>query len=300
MKVDPRTVNLLILDMDNTLYDWIDYFVPAIYAMLPVAARLLNVDDDTLREDLRAVHVAHRNTEQPFALLETRAVDMRFPDLSRREKHDILKPAFDAFNEVRKQRLRLYPGVHETLAKIKATGCRLFGHTEATEINISTRLRALGLSQFLEAVYAVPSDGTPHPVGDDRAEQPDRVPVYVMPPTARKPDPRSLYAVLAGAGISAEYCAYVGDSMTKDVAMAKRAGVIAAWARYGVSRSRQMWLDLVKVSHWDPSAVVTADIATPQPPDIQPDVILDSFEQLLDNFRFSKAQLSLVLAGPVN
>ena len=298
--MDLRTVNLLILDMDNTLYDWIGYFVPAIYAMLRVAACLLDVDEDTLREDLRAVHVAHRNTEQPFALLETRAVDVRLPGLSRREKHDILKPAFDAFNEVRKQRLRLYPGVRETLAEIKAAGCRLFGHTEATEINISARLRALGLSQFLEAVYAVPSDGAPHPMGDDKAERPERVSVRVMPPSARKPDPRSLYAVLAETGVAAEYCVYVGDSMTKDVAMAKSAGVIAAWARYGTSRSHQMWLDLVKVSHWDPGAVATADTTIQQPIDIHPDVILDSFEQLLDNFRFSATQVPLVLAGLVN
>ena len=164
MKKKLPVVSVVIFDMDNTLYDWVSYFVPSIHAMLAEAACLLDVDEDQLRNDLKAVHVAHGNTEQPFALLETQAVARRLPMLSRRERHDLLKPAFDAFNDARKERLQLYPGVRETLQTMKTAGCRLFGHTEATTINIASRVRSLGLEEFLEAVYAVHFEGMPHPL----------------------------------------------------------------------------------------------------------------------------------------
>jgi len=280
-------VNVVILDMDNTLYDWVSYFVPAIHAMLAEAARLLDVDEAKLRDDLRAVHVSHGNTEQPFALLETQVVGKRLPTFDRRERHDFLEPAFDAFNEVRKERLQLYPGVRETLQAINATGCRLFGHTEATEVNISSRVRALGLNQLLEGIYALHFEGMPHPLGSDRGEPGARAEVRVTPSTTRKPDPGSIKAILADTGTTAGRCLYVGDNLAKDVTMAKRAGVLAAWARYGSRHDPQLWHDLVEISHWDPAAVAAVESGSTAPNEIKPDVIIDSFDELLLHFTFT-------------
>lgn len=282
----PRVVNVVILDMDNTLYDWVGYFVPAIRAMLSEAAHLLNVDEARLKEDLRAVNVSHGNTEQPFALLETRVVLERLPRLNRRGRHDFLAPAFDAFNNVRKERLQLYPSVRETLQVIKATGCRLFGHTEATAVNISSRVRALGLNDFLEEVYALRFEGMPHPLADDRREPRARSDVRIVATTDRKPDPGSIKAILAETGARASCCLYVGDSLAKDITMAKHAGVLAAWARYGVSHDQQLWRDLVEISHWDPSAVAAVESASAASSAIEPDVIVDSFIELLQHFTF--------------
>ena len=281
------TVSVVILDMDNTLYDWISYFVPAIHAMLAEAARLLDVDEDQLRSDLKAVHVARGNTEHPFALLETRTVTNCLPMLNRRERHDVLKPAFDAFNNVRKQRLQLYPGVRETLQTIKATGCRLFGHTEATEVNIANRVRSLGLEEILEAVYAVNFEGMPHPLDGEHGEPNGRVSVRVMPSTARKPDPSSVKIILAETGVEPVHCLYVGDNLTKDVGMAKKAGILAAWARYGTIHDSKLWHDLVEISHWVPTAVAAVEKDATAQTTIRPDVTIDTFKELLDHFTFS-------------
>jgi FMN phosphatase YigB (HAD superfamily) len=280
-------VNAVILDMDNTLYDWVSYFVPAVHAMLAEAARLLDVNEEQLREDLRAVHVARGNTEHPFALLETRSVASRLPALNRQERYEFLTPAFGAFNNVRDQRLRLYPGVFETLKEIKRAECRLFGHTEATDINISSRARSLGLHGLLEAIYAPRFTGLGHPLGSKRERSREPVPVHPLPSTARKPDPSSIQLILKEIGVKADRCLYVGDSLTKDVAMAKHAGILAAWARYGTGHDPELWRDLVDVSHWDATAVAAAKNTPVRPPDIQPDVTLDSFSELLCHFTFA-------------
>lgn len=286
-------VNAVILDMDNTLYDWVGYFVPAIHAMLAEAARLLEVDESQLRRDLRDVHVAYGNTEQPFALLETRTVATRMQMLSRRERYDLLKPAFDAFNEVREARLRLYPGVRETLQTIRTSGCRLFGHTEATEVNIVSRIRSLGLDDLLEAVYAMHFKGMPHPLNSDRQESDGQVPVRAMPSTARKPDPASLRTILAEIGVAPARCLYVGDNLEKDVGMAKRAGTLAAWARYGTSHDPQLWRDLVEISHWAPAAVAVVENSAASQNKAQPDVIIDAFTELLYHFTFTNESVAL-------
>ena len=273
--------------MDNTLYDWVSYFVPSIHAMVTEAARLIDVDEDQLRTDLKAVHVARGNTEHPFALLETQTVASRLSMLNRRERYDLLKPAFDAFNEVRKERLQLYPGVREALEIIKATGCRLFGHTEATEVNIASRVRSLGLEELLEAVYAVQFKGMPHPLHGDREESNGQIPVRVMPPTARKPDPSSIKAILTDTGVRAVHCLYVGDNLDRDVGMAKRAGILAAWARYGTIHDPELWRDLVEISHWAPAAVAAVENGRAARSTVKPDVIIDAFKELLRYFTFS-------------
>jgi FMN phosphatase YigB (HAD superfamily) len=285
----PPVVNAVILDMDNTLYDWVGYFVPAVQAMIAEAARLLGVDQDLVRDDLRAVHVARGNTEHPFALLETRTVARCLPDLNRKERHDILRPAFAAFNEVRTQRLHLYPGVLESLQKIKATGCRLFGHTEATDVNITSRSRSLGLDDTLEAIYAPRFRGSPHPLGTNREKPVERVLVRPLQSTARKPDPDAIQLILHDAGVEPDRCLYVGDSLSKDVAMAKSSGMLSAWARYGIDHDPQLWRELVGLSHWDAAAVAAAKNRPPEPSDVQPDVVLNSFDELLDHFVFAAA-----------
>jgi phosphoglycolate phosphatase len=283
MRSRRRTVHAIVLDLDNTLYDWVGYFVPAVRAMLAEAARQLSTDPRSLREDLRRVHVRHGNTEHPFALLETAAVRRRLAGLTARERHQALRPAFDAFNAARASQLRLYPAVADTLDSIRAAGCRLVGHTEATEVNIAARARALGLHTRLEAIYASEFTGPPHPLGAGRQRGGEPVPVVALRNGARKPDPELARRILRQVGVPAEHSLYVGDSVAKDIAMARGAGMMTAWARYGTRHDAALWTELVELSHWDPATVAAAAAASPLD---EPDVVLDSFDQLLEHFEF--------------
>jgi FMN phosphatase YigB (HAD superfamily) len=85
---------LLICDMDNTLYDWVSYFVPSFYAMVDATVNLLGCDRDRLLDDFREVHQRHHDSEQPFALLETRTVSDFFKGL---EKKKLLKHLIHLF-----------------------------------------------------------------------------------------------------------------------------------------------------------------------------------------------------------
>jgi FMN phosphatase YigB (HAD superfamily) len=252
-------VDALILDMDNTLYDWLAFFVPALYMMAEVAGTLLHTPTELVLRELREVHRKYGNTEHPFALLETELVRSAFPQATRREAYDALQPAFHAFNKERAMHLRLYPEVASTLTAVRAAGCRVFGHTEATVVNIKYRLLMLNISDCFDEVFASKWNGLSHPhqsrVGEDSDQR-----VRVLPTTACKPNPEALRVLLDEVHASPDRTLYVGDSLSRDVQMANEAGVLAAWAEYGSkNQTEELWKKLVHVSHWAGESVATAD-----------------------------------------
>jgi phosphoglycolate phosphatase len=179
----------------------------------------------------------------------------RFPDAGPAERRRLLEPALRAFDAVRDAELRLYPGVGETLTAIRATGCRVVGYTEATEANIKPRLRRLGLSRWLEHVYAPRFDGGPHPDGprpdgdSGSARRSGPLPIRPLEPRSRKPNVDILRQIIEDLGVSTKRCLYVGDSVERDVAMAEAAGALSAWAAYGCAHDPALEDRLAAVSH---------------------------------------------------
>jgi phosphoglycolate phosphatase len=108
-------------------------------------------------------------------------------------------------------RSRPFPGVIETLAALRADGCRLGVCTNKPHCLTLEVLAGLGLAEFFgEAVLG----------GDALA--------------VRKPDPRHLRAVIARAGAEDGASVMVGDSET-DVAAARAAGVPVVAVSFGYS-----------------------------------------------------------------
>jgi FMN phosphatase YigB (HAD superfamily) len=73
----------------------------------------------------------------------------------------------------------------------------------------------------------------------------------------------------------------VGDSLVRDVSMAKAAGVHAVWARYGLQYDRALWEILVRVTHWTDEDVRREEELRRLTKDVQPDYTIDDFGELL-------------------
>ena len=151
--LNPR-IRLLISDLDNTLYDWLSFFVPSFYAMVDVAASELGVDRERLLDELRAVHRHYGSSEHPYALLETQTVKARYGWATPAQQKEILDPAFKAFNAARKAMLRLYPSVSEGLRAIRLSGTRVVAYTESVVYNVVHRLELLQVLDQIDFVYA--------------------------------------------------------------------------------------------------------------------------------------------------
>src|SRR5689334_10800455 len=104
----------LITDLDGTIYDWADFFVPSFRLMIESLVNSTGLDEDTIIEAFRRVYLKHKTVEYPFDIEE---LDIWSSiGWSTEEIHERgVRPAQEAFEVARVKNLHLYPHVMETL-----------------------------------------------------------------------------------------------------------------------------------------------------------------------------------------
>lgn len=277
---------LLVCDLDNTLYDWVSYFVASFHAMVDEAVKITGCDRERLLNDFRAVHRYHQDAEHPFALLETESIQQRYPGKTRRNLAEILDPAFHAFNVARKQNLALYPGVREGLDALRSSDFILVAHTESKLYSAVDRLSRLDLEKYFSKIYCRRRSPVIHPTPGIAEEWLSLFPmdkVVELSHAQRKPNPDVLKEIYEAEGVSRIQTSYCGDSLARDVMMARDAGVLSIWARYGSSSNKSIYKDLVRVTHWTEADVVRERELTMRSRDLRPDFTLEkSFIEILE------------------
>ena len=271
---------LLITDLDNTLYDWVTFFSAAFRSMVTELTTLLDVPEETILNEFKVIHQRYGNSEQPFAVLELPSLKRRFPDMSRDEVLQKVDPALHRFNSTRKRTLALYPGVAETLAGLKQGGIKIVGHTEAILANSYWRLRALGVEEYFSRLYTLEGRESIHISPETQWVDPPKDFVTIVPRDERKPNPRLLTDICRREGVKPTSTYYVGDSLVRDIAMAKQAGVTAIWARYGTRYDPACWVDLIKITHWTDEDVIREKALKAKYGGVVADYAIDSFAEL--------------------
>jgi len=277
---------LLVCDLDNTLYDWVAYFVPSFYAMVDEVVKITGCDREQLLDDFRTVHRTHHDSEHPFALLETQTIHKIFQGKSRNEMANILDPAFHAFNSTRKATLHLYPGVLVSLDTLSESGITLVAHTESNLFAALDRLTRLEIEKYFKRIYCRERSGGPHPNPDAAQVWFDRISankVKELSHHQRKPNPDVLLEICADESTEPSEAAYVGDSMARDILMAREANVYAIWAKYGVSLVTDAYKKLVRVTHWTDDDVEREKKLAARVERLRPDAVLEkSFGEIVE------------------
>jgi phosphoglycolate phosphatase-like HAD superfamily hydrolase len=285
-----REINVLVTDLDNTLFDWFDIWYTSFHAMLHEIMRISEIPVDILELEIKAVHEKHGTSEYAFLIEE-------LPSLIKQHPHqnlmELYKPAIMAYREARRSKLVLYPSVRETLENIKASGTLIIGYTESLEFYTTYRLIKLGLDGILDFVY-FPADH-PLPEGltasqirhhDADAYRLRSTQTRHTPKGETKPNPQLLSHILEESGGAKETAAYVGDKLDKDVRMAQAAKVVDVYAKYGDTVRDERYELLRRVTHW-PSAPVEQERHTTED-NVSPTYTLQSsFAELLGIFDFN-------------
>jgi phosphoglycolate phosphatase len=271
---------LLITDLDNTLYDWVTFFTASFRDMANELTAVLDIPEQVLLDEFKSVHQRYGNSEQPYAVLELPSLQRKFSQLSRAEVLSKIDPALHRFNSTRKRTLSLYAGVAETLSELRGAGVKIVGHTEAIFANSYWRLRTLGLETYFNRLYTLEGKDAIHISSDSRWVDPPAGFVTVVPRDERKPNPRLLLDICNHEGADPSSAFYLGDSLVRDVAMAKEAGVTAIWARYGTKYDPDCWTFLVKITHWTDQDVEREKSLKSKYGKVIPDRTIDTFAQL--------------------
>lgn len=250
-------IRLVVTDMDNTLYSWIDYIVPAVEAMVDAVQLATGFPRIKVVQSLKAVYGKYESNEYPFALQES-SIFREFPEFGSFDKL-VIEPARMAFSEARRKYLKPYKNVAETLAVLREEKILVVALTDAPRNPAEQRAKRLGLDTWLLALYTMPGfsfpegpDGTALVAPDilqrqEKGEYKAACPVIELPREWEKPNVNGLKKIISTYGLQPSEVLVVGDSLKKDIAIAQQLGCHDAWAEYGtyVSLEYRERLDII-------------------------------------------------------
>lgn len=268
--------SLLIVDVDNTLFDWVHAWYQAFTAMTGYLQDRTGMPFEAWCDAFRDAHRAAGTTGGTHGLAPAlAAVGLRDAGWLQREATAVYLAAWQ-------ESLVPYQGVRETLAGLRAGGVRIVACTESDGRVTAARLAALGLSPFVGTVFGpvtmCPAANREIRALVRRADVPTLA-VRVLPAGLRKPAADVLRLIVTECRARAASALSVGDHLARDVGMAADAGVPACWAAYGARRVDAEATLLDRVAHWTPEAVAPERALTP---DALPMVArLDSFTDLV-------------------
>lgn len=296
-----KIIDTLILDLDNTLFDW---FAVWYASFKPVYSEIIAVSGkpvDEVEAAIRKVHQARRTSEYTFLIEET---DVLADARGAGDIRDRFRDALELSRRGRDQNLKLYPSVFPSLWELKKKGTKIVAYTESMGFYSAYRLKRFGLDGVIDVLFSPTDHEIPSGVSVDRLRRhPDEfyqlqvTEVRHTPPGELKPNPRVLLDIIKDIGAKIDRCAYVGDSLFKDVAMARDVGVLDVHAQFGESQRRSEYSLLQRVSHWTEADVQRERAITAKGHDFTPSVVLkDSFAEIFmhcDFVKFDEPTLSI-------
>ncbi|MCH2256924.1 MAG: HAD hydrolase-like protein [Alteromonas sp.] len=282
--------SVLITDLDNTLFDWFDIWCATFKPLLETASKISGIDREKLIQEIRPIHQKHGTAEYAFVLEEIPSLLEKYG--SRDKIHSELGEAIYAARSNRLKHLKLYKGVYDTLAELRAKRVRVIAYTESKEWYTKFRLKRFGLDYFIEKVYS-PGDHERLPIEDNMRTDIsfDNVEFKKTPKDELKPNPQLLLDIIRDAGVDKKECIYIGDSEIKDIDMAHEAGVTSVFAKYGTSHFEQRPDDydlLRSVTHWTDEVVLREKQLKESAFNHRADFEVDNFAELLDLFEFRR------------
>ena len=278
----------VVLDIDSTLYNFVDYFAPAFRAMVHSLAKETGISEDALIRSFRSIYVKYGSLEYPYTVQK---LDVFQTDQWKYHLDDLAHIAKVAFSRSRRLRLKAYPGVQGTLEWLFRNGYPLIAYTDGALGYTWGKLHALGVSRFFEAVVAWGTSRTEKAGLDvDTASVESRwwdaTSGYARPSglawavanDQRKPNPELLERLADELDIDIEASWVVGDSLDKDLVPAWQLGFSSVWARYGLECEPHNLETVVSVGprENDPDR----SPPPPRPDGFVPDHIIDAFSDL--------------------
>lgn len=267
---------VLLTDLDNTIYNWVDFWAPSFRAMVHVLNRKTGLPEEEILEQFRSVYAAHGSVEYSFSVQELPFV----ASLPKEEVDDLVKAARGAFRRVREKRLQPYPGVKETLRQVHEARIAIVAVTNAPVFLTNRRLHNLHIAHLFAGLaawegFAVASD---NPYVQQREWRTKIGQEWSLPKSDLKPNPDSYLRVLKDLGIPPELCWVVGDSLRKDIAPALDIGAHGIWATYGNTWKEENFKTLLAVTHWNQASIDS----TYSEDEVEPTHTIGSFKELLN------------------
>jgi phosphoglycolate phosphatase len=251
---------LLLTDLDNTLYNWVDFFGTSLRAMVHALSQSLQVDEEVVYGELRKTYEIYGTLEYKFVIQELPSFGRASDVLQQKALH----AAIVAFSMARKKRLSLYDGTKDVFDWLSTQGVEVVGVTNAPALETLGRLRSLGLSGRLSGLVAWEGAEETRGLLEERISKSSMKWVRVLRQDQLKPNPAAYITALEAIGRdpSNGRLWVLGDSQEKDLRPASELGAVTIWAKYGREFSAKNFQTLLKVTHWSEDKVQSTYVAS--------------------------------------
>lgn len=291
--------HLIVLDIDNTVFDWVTYYVNAMGALFKSVSKTTGIAIGKLETEAKQVFTQHGSIEYPFLIQELPSVVAHFNEDIDRILAEAVRNGRKAFNDTAKIYLKPYPSIPRTLDSIRRLWpeCAIIALTDAPRYVAMWKLNKLGLLSYFDAVYGLPDPKLPTDAKSKKAkvdaeillkhlEQHDfafKGRIRTLPIDYEKPGVKGLKTVLMDFEMedAKDQVLWVGDNLRKDVGLGKQLGVKTVWAQYGTNIATEIREGLLAFS---PDTNVARNVSLDPMSDESPvpDFVLPSCSHLSD------------------
>ena len=277
--------HLLVLDIDNTLFDWLPYYADSNTAVLKTLAELIAVPFPQLVEEFKQL-MEHFDCNNSFVLPQLPSL-AQMP--TRPDSAVIYQQCTAVFLQKANAALTPYPGVETTLSTIKRyrPHIKIVALTDSPALEAVWKITRLGLDPYFDGVYGL-SNPPIVPAATVLAEILAACKTYHgtvkrMPPEFEKPSTRGLEMVMHDFGLDSsatDNVVYAGDNLKKDVALGKKAGVLTCWSEFGMSAYSPGLQQTLSLS---PASKIRQNLPNREDMRLRPDVTLHKFSDILNH-----------------
>ena len=216
---------LVITDLDDTLWQWLTTWYSGYKGFIAYLREHAGVPEEQASETWARSYGDGGGIEFP----PTTDYLITYTDLTTKEAIAAYTGAVAASRAARDASLIMFDGVVDTLRTLADNGVTVVAHTDSPVTAAVHRLHTSGLDGAVKEVYAAPVFEN---FGYGMSLL-DTVDVHVSQ-WEFKPSTRVLNEIIHYYGVSPENTFYVGESLRRDMAMARTAGITGLWAKYGL------------------------------------------------------------------
>ncbi len=191
-----RPIKGILFDMDNTLFDLVEAKLAACDAM---------VDHIGIGDPKDMFSYFHRGTYDFEHLANIRDYLNDIEQTSEK----LYAKCCQIYERTKLENIHLYPGVEDTFRQIREMGLCLVVVTDAHNDGAISRLEQTGISGLVDQLVTCDMTG------------------------AKKPAPEFFHYALDMVRLKPPQAVFVGDSLRRDIAPAKKIGMLTAYAAYG-------------------------------------------------------------------
>ena len=266
----PKSI-VIITDLDNTMYNWVDFFSPSFRGMLHALNEYTGVSEELLKDQLRDLF-------QKNGSLEYEPVSQDFDAFAGYDEEtlkDLNRIIFGAFRKVWGAKLKLYDGALEFLDWCNSHSITVIALSNAPLSTVIRRLRNLRINHYFSALAApntlvqrmsvreAISNDIQLPLFSDKDTESNKNAdylhdallhyrkLYALTAEEIKPSSAGYERILADFHNSKTLVYAIGDSLKKDLAPAYSLGIKTVWAKFGTQFEQKNLDTLLRITPWN-------------------------------------------------